>query len=51
MVARPKNRTHERERARHETVAEREWIIRNDKRFVPAELVLPGLVLAALILI
>ncbi|MEZ5809908.1 MAG: hypothetical protein R3D45_00710 [Rhizobiaceae bacterium] len=51
MYARPKNSTHERERARRETVAEREWIIRNDKRLGAADLVLPALALAVLVLI
>ncbi len=51
MLARPKNKTHERERARHETAAEREWIIRNDRSFGASNFVLPALALAVLILI
>lgn len=51
MHARPKTNTHERERARCETVAEREWMIRNDKRLGPANLVLPVVALAVLVLI
>ena len=51
MHARLRSDQHERERARRETVAEREWITHNDKRLGAANFVLPALAMAVLILI
>ncbi len=51
MHARPNNDLHERERTRRESVAEREWIVRNDKQLGAANFVLPALAMAVLILI
>lgn len=48
MLDKPKNDLHERERARRETVAEREWMIRNQRKVGPADLVLPTLAMAVL---
>lgn len=51
MLDLPKPDLHERERARRESAAEREWIIRNDKSLGLANFLLPTLALAVLVLI
>lgn len=51
MLDRPKNELHERERARRETIAEREWVRRNERKFGPADLVLPAMAMAVLIML